>query len=317
MSDIQRKPYYANMSTVVAIDISGKDLKNAETITEIDKKVEAKVKEIIDKCSINHTKFEDPDFGPTASDPLGALSLYGPAPPNPAGQSKYPDPKDLRWDRPQYENSFEHDDEQDDTEEEDEFSAKEPAAKEVWCTNGQLFLDSTSSNDVIQGKLGDCWFLGALAVMGAHTSLLQECFWRKDKYKEFGIYVCRFFKDCYQMYVIIDDRIPVFDKNGLVVFGQCKDPNELWVPVIEKAYAKLHGCYKALIGGYSHFALADMTGYSPRMIGLKPGVIGYSDELDTEEVWKMLLQYREWNSLMGTSIQPMDKGGTKVGNTFT
>ena len=48
MSDIQRKPYYANMSTVVAIDISGKDLKNAETITEIDKKVEAKVKEIID-----------------------------------------------------------------------------------------------------------------------------------------------------------------------------------------------------------------------------------------------------------------------------
>jgi hypothetical protein len=29
-----------------------------------------------------------------------------------------------------------------------------------FCTQGELFIDSTSSGDVIQGSLGDCWFLG-------------------------------------------------------------------------------------------------------------------------------------------------------------
>ena len=60
--------------------------------------------------------------------------------------------------------------------------------------NGQLFLGGSSSGDVIQGQLGDCWFLSALAVMGSKESLLQRCFWRLDEFKEFGLFVCVFFK---------------------------------------------------------------------------------------------------------------------------
>ena len=120
--------------------------------------------------------------------------------------------------------------------------------------HGELFKSGTSSGDVVQGKLGDCWFLSALSVLGTVEKFLSKCFWRKDEFKEFGLYVCVFVKDCAMMYVIIDDRIPVFESNGKVVFGQCKDPNELWVPLIEKAYAKLHGCYKSLIGTqYYHY----------------------------------------------------------------
>ncbi len=84
--------------------------------------------------------------------------------------------------------------------------------------------------------------------MGTKEGLLKKCFFREDKFKNFGIYVCVFYKNCSLVYVVIDDRIPVFASNGNIVFGKCKDPDELWVPLIEKAYAKLHGCYKALIG---------------------------------------------------------------------
>ena len=35
-----------------------------------------------------------------------------------------------------------------------------------------------------------------------------------------------------------------------LVFGWCEDPAEMWVPLIEKGYAKLHGCYGNLISGY-------------------------------------------------------------------
>jgi hypothetical protein len=50
--------------------------------------------------------------------------------------------------------------------------------------------------------------------------------------------------------VIIDERIPVDHLTRLPVFGACKSPHELWVALIEKAYAKMHGCYENLISGY-------------------------------------------------------------------
>ena len=59
--------------------------------------------------------------------------------------------------------------------------------------------------------------------------------------------------------MIIDDRVPCIDDNP--VFGSCKDPLETWVPMIEKAYAKLHGCYEALISGFIDDALTDLTGF--------------------------------------------------------
>jgi hypothetical protein len=225
-------------------------------LDEVELQVEKKVREIIQVLKTNHTKFIDPDFGPTPEDPYGALSLYGNEPPAPAGTNKYPNPESIRWDRPQYTSKIVADESsEDEEEEEDEFAEKKTKEmNEVWCMDGELFIDGSASGDVVQGKLGDCWFLGALSVLGTKEHLLKQVFWNFNEYSELGLYVCVFYKDMGLRYVIIDDQIPVFASSGKVVFGQCKDPNELWVPLIEKAYAKLHGCYKALIGKSTLFA---------------------------------------------------------------
>jgi len=43
-------------------------------------------------------------------------------------------------------------------------------------------------------------------------------------------------------------------------FAKCRDDNETWVPLLEKALAKAHGCYAALSGGQTGEALEDLTG---------------------------------------------------------
>jgi hypothetical protein len=54
-------------------------------------------------------------------------------------------------------------------------------------------------------------------------------------------------------------------------FAHCADPNETWLPLLEKAYAKAHGDFDAISGGSSGEAVEDMTGgmQDPRQCHLR------------------------------------------------
>ena len=43
-------------------------------------------------------------------------------------------------------------------------------------------------------------------------------------------------------------------------FAQCTNPNETWLPLLEKAFAKAHGDYLAVEGGFVGEAIEDLTG---------------------------------------------------------
>ena len=51
-------------------------------------------------------------------------------------------------------------------------------------------------------------------------------------------------------------------------FARSGTEGETWVPLIEKAYAKLHGSYESLDGGFSSEAVEDLTGYVVRICSL-------------------------------------------------
>ena len=57
----------------------------------------------------------------------------------------------------------------------------------------------------------------------------------------------------------VDTLLPC-DENGEPLFAHCKDPGEMWVPFLEKAYAKLYGSYEALDGGNVTAAIVDLSG---------------------------------------------------------
>jgi len=86
------------------------------------------------------------------------------------------------------------------------------------------------------------------------------------KYRSIGLYVIRIFKNHKWIYVIVDERIPVDIKTQKPVFGRCRNSHEMWVPLIEKAYAKMHGCYENLISGYVDEGIQELTGMQPEKI---------------------------------------------------
>jgi hypothetical protein len=56
-----------------------------------------------------------------------------------------------------------------------------------------------------------------------------------------------------------------------------------------------HRSYKALIGGYLHYALSDLTGYTPQQLIIQPGFVGYDPHISGSlwgEPWRLMEQER-------------------------
>jgi len=126
----------------------------------------------------------------------------------------------------------------------------------------ELFTDGCSPGDIHQGELGDCWFLSAIACLSAREEKKPREEQMKDLFTyadpKVGLFVVRFYKNGVYQDIVVDDRFPF--KWGQCSFAKSGKKKECWVQVIEKAYAKLHGSYDAIEGGFVNDGLVDMTG---------------------------------------------------------
>lgn len=89
------------------------------------------------------------------------------------------------------------------------------------------------------------------------------------KFRRIGLYVIRIFKNFEWIYIMVDERIPCSIKTGKPIFGRCRNIHEMWVALIEKAYAKMHGCYENLISGYVDEGIQELTGFTPEKIFIR------------------------------------------------
>jgi len=125
------------------------------------------------------------------------------------------------------------------------------------CTEPRTFpMDGSAT--VVQGALADGWFLNALAIVARNPALLRSVI-VSDRFAEQGMYTLKFYKAGKYHYVHVDDRMPC-RRSGHVLYARASDASEAWVMVLEKAYAKLHGCYENLQTGHLYYALNDLTG---------------------------------------------------------
>jgi len=96
-----------------------------------------------------------------------------------------------------------------------------------------LFTDGPQYSDIRQGSLGDCYYLATLASLAdADPSTIRHAIRPLPD----GTYLVRFYRNGSPVYVRIDADLPV-TSGGSLVYARLSATGEMWVPLMEKAYA--------------------------------------------------------------------------------
>lgn len=114
---------------------------------------------------------------------------------------------------------------------------------------GGLYRDGVGVRDVVQGHAGDCYLLSTLgAAAKQRPGLISNAITRKED----GSFVVRFFKPGpggpEPVYIPVDKELPR-DRWGSSHYAHGAARGELWVSVVEKAYAKWKGSYERIGNG--------------------------------------------------------------------
>jgi len=201
----------------------------------------------------------------------------------------------------------------------------------------QFTVDGYSSSDIKQGGNGDCWWLAAVATIAHRKDLMSKVCVIRDE--EVGVYGFVFYRDGEWISTVVDDNLylnaadfdhygDTYDSTGkrareyrkryqsgseALYFAKCEDPNETWLPLLEKAYAKIHNDYEAISGGYPGEAVEDMTG------GVSTTVAS-NRVLRKDKLWKELVnadgEFVFALSALGTGWD-WKKGGLALGHAYS
>ncbi|KAK9414098.1 putative Calpain catalytic domain-containing protein [Seiridium unicorne] len=194
------------------------------------------------------------------------------------------------------------------------------------------FMENLDAGDVKQGNLGDCWLIASLSALANVEDGVKRMCVEYDT--RIGIYGFVFFRDGEWVYSIVDDKLfltsPNWDSPSMqrdlltqidresedaeqtyrktyqtgsksLFFGSNKDPNETWVALIEKAFAKVHGDFSSLIGGWIGEGLEDLSG------GVTTELLG-SDILDLDGFWENEVSKVNQEFMFGCSTGLLDGG---------
>jgi hypothetical protein len=154
-----------------------------------------------------------------------------------------------------------------------------------------LYEDGIRAADIHQGKLGDCYFLAAVAAVAERDAAIIE---RALSNPKPGVFAVQWYPNGVPLTTYVDDRFVHAASDGKLAFSH--SGSELWVNVLEKALAKEYGSYKAIgEGGNPCDALSTLTG--------KPST-SHSIGWGAENVFQLLADSKMDHKVICASVNP-------------
>jgi calpain-15 len=153
-----------------------------------------------------------------------------------------------------------------------------------------LFYEKIEPADIKQGSLGDCYFLSSLAALAEHPNRIRKLFVNQERNSAgtYGVVLC---KNGKQQLILVDNYIPC--KNGKPCFSRANE-KEMWVMILEKAWAKIHGSYRRIESGSTVQTLRDLTGAPGNQYVIS----------ETENMWDIIVEANEKDYILCCSIKP-------------
>ncbi|KAM6907588.1 calpain-5-like [Xenentodon cancila] len=176
------------------------------------------------------------------------------------------------------------------------------------CDSPHLFVEGISSHDLNQGVVGNCWFVAACSCLALKPNLWKRVIpdWKEQEWDPNhpenygGIFHFQFWIFGEWTDVVVDDRLPTI--NGELIYCHSKQNNEFWSALLEKAYAKLSGCYECLEGGNTGDAVVDFSGAVSEAINLETEAF-YKDQNRQDQLFEDLLKVYDHGGIISCSIK--------------
>lgn len=171
----------------------------------------------------------------------------------------------------------------------------------------EFFINTAHRRDPGQGELSDCWFVVAIASITSHQQIFQrvvpvnQTFEKNQGYA--GIFHFRFWQFGVWYDVVIDDYLPFNEQtNQPYCSWNRQEPDEFWVALIEKAYAKINGGYQNMNGGAPIEAFTDFTAGVEQRFKLNESIE------ERKAFFHFLMDSLKHSCLMACSINPQNDG---------
>ena len=174
-----------------------------------------------------------------------------------------------------------------------------------------VFVKGATIEDIQQGNIGDCYFFSVVGALCNYPDFFEKIFHTKEKSEEhvYGIYL--YLNGKWKL-VLVDDYFPIRDINFKQFYFSCSVDNELWVSLIEKAWAKVNGCYANIAcGGLCGEVFDILTEAYTEHIE----IINY----DKEEIWEKMENAVKKNYVMtaGTMDENQNIDLDEVGLSYS
>jgi hypothetical protein len=161
----------------------------------------------------------------------------------------------------------------------------------VWLDPGDFFEEGTEVTDPVQGALGDCYFIAALAsVAWSRPYVIAQKTRATGSGQQDFVDMIEFYTSGKAEKVEVTELLPLLSPGNTFIYARSSEAGEIWPAIYEKAYAKWRTKDAGDRPNYAPIAGGDPVGALAQLTGLAPNYRSNA-QMTAHDIWQAVRTY--------------------------